>query len=122
MKVNIKGRGIELTDALKEYALKKIQKAEHFFHNIQKVDIELEVDKIKDQVKSQVAKATVWMAGKVIHAMEATENMYSSIDLLIEKIDRQIKKFKEKLIDEKRRESAKEKHLLHEIGESSEEK
>ncbi len=117
MKINIRGRGIELTEALKEYAQKKIQKAEHFFQNIQQIDIELEVDKIKEQINSQVAKATVWLSGKVLHASEATENMYSSIDLLIEKIDKQIKKFKEKITEEKRREFVKEKNLLHKLNE-----
>ncbi|MFA5104455.1 MAG: ribosome-associated translation inhibitor RaiA [Candidatus Margulisiibacteriota bacterium] len=114
MEINIRGKGIELTEALKDYAQKKIHKVEHFFHNIQQIDIELEVDKIREQVESQVAKATVWMSGKAVHASEASSDMYAAIDLLIDKLDKQVKKFKEKIIQEKRRESAKEKHILHE--------
>ncbi len=115
MQLNIRGKGIELTESLKDYAQKKIHKVEHFFHNIQQIDIELEVDKIKEQVESQVAKATVWMSGKIVHATEASADMYASIDLLIDKLDKQVKKFKEKIVQEKRRESSKEKHILHEI-------
>jgi len=114
VEINIRGKGIELTEALKDYAQKKIHKVEHFFHNIQQIDIELEVDKIREQVESQVAKATVWMSGKAVHASEASSDMYAAIDLLIDKLDKQVKKFKEKIIQEKRRESAKEKHILHE--------
>lgn len=114
MQINITGRGIELTEALKDYAQKKLHKVEHFFHNIQQIDIELEVDKIKEQAESQVAKATVWMSGKAAHATEASADMYASIDLLIDKLDKQVKKFKEKIVQEKRRESSKEKHILHE--------
>jgi putative sigma-54 modulation protein len=114
MQVNIRGKGIDLTEALKDYAQKKIHKVEHFFHNIQQIDIELEVDKIKEQVESQVAKATVWMSGKIVHATEASGDMYASIDLLIDKLDKQVKRFKEKIVQEKRRESSKEKHILHE--------
>lgn len=114
MQINIRGKGIELTEALKGYAQKKLQKVEHFFHNIQQIDIELEVDKIKEDIESQIAKATVWMSGKIVHATEASADMYASIDLLIDKLDKQVKKFKEKIVQEKRRESSKEKYMLHE--------
>ncbi len=114
MQINIQAKGTELTAALREYAEKKLQKIEHFFHNIQKIDIDLEVNKIKEEAERQIAKVTVWASGKTIHATEATSDMYSSIDLIIDKLDQQIKKFKEKLIDEKRRDSAKNKQILHE--------
>ena len=112
MQINIQAKGTELTAALKEYAEKKLQKFEHFFSNIQKVDIELEVDKIKEEAERQMAKVTVFASGTILHATEATENMYSSIDLIIDKIDTQIKKYKEKLVHEKRRESSKAKHHI----------
>lgn len=114
MQINIQAKGTELTGALKEYAEKKLQKIEHFFHNIQKIEIELEVNKIKEDAQRQMAKVTVWASGTAIHAKEATDNMYASIDMIIDKVDNQIKKYKEKLVHEKRRHSAKEKHLIHE--------
>lgn len=112
MQINIQGKGLELTDALKEYAQKKLSKIEHFFHNIQQIDIELEVNKIKEETQRQIAKVSVFASGTVLHASEATDNMYASIDLIIDKIDQQIKKFKDKLIHEKRREMAKAKHEI----------
>jgi len=113
MQINITSKGTELTAALKEYAEKKLQKIEHFFHNIQKIEIELDVNKIKEEAERQIAKVTVWASGTKLHATESTDNMYASIDLIIDKIDQQIKKFKDKLIHEKRRESAKTKQILH---------
>jgi len=115
MQINIQGKGIELTQALKEYAEKKLQKVEHFFNNIQKVEIELEVDKIKEDAKKQIAKVTVWAQGTAIHATEATQSMYSSIDLIMDKLDQQIKKFKDKMVHERRREAAKSKHEIQNI-------
>ena len=112
MQINMQGKNIELTDALKEYAQKKLNKVEHFFHNIQKIDIELEVDKIKEEAQRQIAKVSVFASGTVLHATEATGDMYASIDLIVDKIDHQIKKFKEKLIQERRRDSAKDKHNI----------
>ena len=113
MQINIQGKGTELTQALKDYAMKKLNKIEHFFHNIQQIDIELEVDKIREDAQKQIAKVTVWASGKILHATEATGNMYSSIDLIMDKLEEQVKKFKDKLVHERRRESAKEKQKLH---------
>lgn len=112
MQIKVKAKGLEITNALRDYVEKKMEKIEHFFHNIQKLEIELEIDKIKETSKSQVAKATVWASGVKLHATEATNNMYASIDLIIDKLDNQIKKFHDKLIFKKRRESAKEKHKI----------
>ncbi|MFA5098166.1 MAG: ribosome-associated translation inhibitor RaiA [Candidatus Margulisiibacteriota bacterium] len=112
MQINYKGHGLEMTDALKDYAVKKLQKIEHFFHNVQQIDIELEFSKIREAAKNQIAKVTVWASGTKLHAIEETGDMYASIDLVVDKIDHQIKKFKEKLVHEKRRESSKEKHHI----------
>ncbi len=114
MQINISAKNIELTDALKEYATKKLSKIEHFFQNIQRIDIELDVEKIKEDDQKQIAKANITVAGQIIHASEASESMYASIDLLIDKLDHQIKKHKDKLVHEKRRDSAKTKQLFHE--------
>ncbi len=114
MQINVSAKGTELTQALKDYAVKKLNKVEHFFGNIIKIDIELEVDKIREEAKSQIAKVNVLLSGAKLHAEEATADMYSSIDLIIDKLDQQIKKFKDKMIHEKRRESAKAKHMLNE--------
>lgn len=112
MQITYKGHGLEMTEALKDYSVKKLQKIEHFFHNIQKIDIELEFSKIRETAKNQIAKVTVWASGTKLHAVEETGDMYAAIDLVVDKIDHQIKKYKEKLVHEKRRESSKEKHHI----------
>ena len=113
MQINISAKGTELTEALKEYAKKKLSKIEHFFGNIQKIEIELEVEKVKEDSMRQIAKVNVWVAGQILHATEASESMYSSIDMIIDKLDQQIKKYKDKRVHEKRRDSAKAKQDLH---------
>jgi putative sigma-54 modulation protein len=115
MQINVQGKGMELTNALRDYAIKKLNKIEHFFHNIQKVEIELEVNKIKEESKRQIARVTVWASGTAIHATEASGDMYASIDMIIDKLDHQMKKYKEKLIDERRRSSSKTKYFLRRI-------
>lgn len=104
MQINIQGHGIELTPALKEYATRKIGRVQEFFNNIQKVQITLDVRKIDDLRKSQVAEVSLWAAGKkVIRATEAAHDMYSAIDLVAAEIERQVKKHKEKHVKEGRR-------------------
>ena len=114
MQINVQAKGLTLTDALKDYAVKKLNKIEHFFQNIQQVEIELEVNNTKDAAQSQVAKVTVMVSGSKLHAQEISADMYASIDLLMDNIDNQVKKYKDKMIHEKRRESAKSKQVLHE--------
>ncbi len=108
MQINIQGHGIALTEALKEYANKKIGHLEHFFSNIQKAMVILDARDNSNIKKSQVAEASVWLAGKkVVRATAAGENMYASIDLVVDELKRQVQKHKEMHIDEKRRASEK---------------
>jgi len=63
MKINIVGQGVELTESLKEYAVKKLNKIEHFFSNIQQVDFELVFNNTKEEAGRQIARATVFLSG-----------------------------------------------------------
>tara|TARA_Y100001968_G_scaffold265678_1_gene254933 strand:- start:103 stop:624 length:522 start_codon:yes stop_codon:yes gene_type:complete len=97
MNIIIKAHHIEITDALKEYAQKKIDKVEHFFDQIQHVTINLNIEGTHSLQESQVASAIIKSSGAVITAKEKSPDMYSSIDLLIDKLVVQLKKYKEKL-------------------------
>lgn len=93
MQINITGHHIEITPALRDYVNSKFTKLTRHFSNITSVHVILSVDK-KFQ---QRAEANVNLAKGDIHATSESEDMYAAIDLLIDKLDRQVIKHKEKL-------------------------
>jgi putative sigma-54 modulation protein len=97
MQVTVLGRHIELTDALKQYAIEKFSRLERYLPKAVQVVVTLSVLKKVHHYAEAVIKSN----GLLIQASEETEEMYSAIDLLIEKIERRAKKYKEKLVDHK---------------------
>ncbi len=92
MQININGHNVEITEALKDYINKKMGKLSRHFDNITIIHAILSVDKQK-----QKAEATVHVSGKDIFAEHTAENMYASIDGLVDKLNRQVIKHKEKI-------------------------
>lgn len=97
MHVSVIGRHIEVTDALKQYATDKFNRLEKYLPKAMEVVVTLSVVKKVHHMAEAVIKSN----GVLIQASEETEEMYSAIDLLIEKIERRVKRYKEKLIDHK---------------------
>ncbi len=96
MKILIHGKNLELTGALKEYTEAKIEKATHHYKDIVKeADIHLSIEK-NPRVSLQTAEVTIFANGTVIRAEEKTENLYSSIDLVSNKLSRKLRKYKER--------------------------
>ena len=96
MKILIHGKNLELTWALKEYTEAKIEKATHHYKDIVKeADIHLSIEK-NPRVSFQTAEVTIFANGTVIRAEEKTENLYSSIDLVSNKLCRKLRKYKER--------------------------
>ncbi len=96
MKILIHGKNLELTGALKEYTEAKIEKATHHYKDIVKeADIHLSIEK-NPKVAFQTAEVTIFANGTVIRAEEKTENLYSSIDLVSNKLCRKLRKYKER--------------------------
>ena len=93
MQLNISGHHVEVTPALKEYVTEKIYRLQRHFNHITQVNITLSVENKIDQK----AEANVNLSGGKIFADHSSDNMYASIDKLIDKLDRQVKKHKEKL-------------------------
>ena len=97
MKILIHGKNLELTGALKEYTEAKIEKATHHYKDIVKeADIHLSIEK-NPRVSFQTAEVTIFANGTVIRAEEKTENLYSSIDLVSNKLCRKLRKYKERI-------------------------
>ena len=96
MKVIITGRHMELTLNLREYAEKKIKKLDKYFHWLSDIHVIMYIEKF-----DHVAEAVVNCNGARFYAIERATDMYSSIDLLVHKIEKQIVKYKEKHSDHK---------------------
>jgi putative sigma-54 modulation protein len=97
MKLVIQGKNLEITDAIHEYVQQKIAKAvSHFQQLTNEVDVHLSVARNPRINPKQTAEVTIYANGTVIRAQESSENLYASIDLVADKIARQLRKYKEK--------------------------
>jgi len=100
MKLVIQGKNIEITEAIREYVNHKIDRAvTHFQALTTEVDVHLSVARNPRINPNQIAEVTIYANGTVIRAEESSENLYASIDLVADKIARQLRKFKEKRRD-----------------------
>ncbi|XGV95624.1 MAG: ribosome-associated translation inhibitor RaiA [Leptolyngbya sp. BL-A-14] len=97
MKLVIQGKNIEITDSLREYVTSKIEKAVSHYQNLTtEVDVHLSVAKNPRVNSKQTAEVTIYVNGSIVRAEEGSESLYASIDLVADKISRQLRKYKEK--------------------------
>lgn len=102
MKLLIQGNNIVVTDAIHDYVQQKLEKAvKHFQTLTTKVDVHLSVERNERITNKHKAEVTVYANGTVIRAQEGSENLYASIDLVSDKIARQLRKYKERQLDKK---------------------
>ena len=99
MHIVTNGRNIELTDAIKEYVHSKLSRLQNHYDFIQEVHVILEVMKNPRIAENQLAEATVHVPGLLIRVEAASESLYASIDMLVDKIERSLKKHKTKLLN-----------------------
>ena len=102
MQVNLTGHHVEITPALKEYLNNKLTRIERHFDHVTDVRCILSVEKLRHK-----AEAKINVSGGSFFADSIEADMYAAIDGLIDKLDRQIKKHKEKLTDHHARDSVK---------------
>ena len=98
MHIHVNGRNIEITEAIKAYVKEKIGKVATRYDQIQGIDVVLSVIKNPAAEGKHIAEVTCKMSTGTIRCEEAAESMYASIDLLADKLARQITKFKDKNI------------------------
>ena len=92
MSLNIIGRHLDITPAIREYVLNKMARISRHFDNVIDTQVVLSVDKLE-----HTAEVTMRLRGKDIHCEATDENLYAAIDLLADKIDRQVIKYKTKV-------------------------
>ncbi len=99
MQLNVTGHHVEMTDSLHNYVESKMEKLERHFDHVTNVHVILSVEK-----QRQKAEAKFHISGAELFAEAVNEDMYASIDALVDKLDRQIKKHKEKITNHHRSE------------------
>ena len=92
MQINLTGHHLDITDSLRNYVLDKFDRIERHFDHINNVHVILQVDKVR-----QIAEAKMNVNGGEIFANSESEDMYAAIDTLVDKLDRQVIKHKEKM-------------------------
>ena len=108
MKLLIQGNNIDVTESINDYVKQKLEKAvKHYQTFTTKVDVHLSVAKNARITDKHKAEVTVYANGTVIRAQEGSENLYASIDLVSDKISRQLRKYKEKVSNQKPQSPAK---------------
>jgi putative sigma-54 modulation protein len=105
MHIHVNGRNIEITDAIKAYVKEKAGKVVAHYEQIDAIDAVLSVIKNPSVNDSHIAEIKCQIGGETIHVEEKAESMYASIDLVCDKLDRQVKKFKEKGLSKSKNES-----------------
>ena len=102
MQLNVTGHNFEVTSTIRDYVLVKLGRIERHFEHVSDTHCILTVEKLLHK-----AEATVHLSGGTIHADSTADDMHAAIDGLIDKLDRQVKKHKEKLTDHHARKAGK---------------
>jgi putative sigma-54 modulation protein len=97
MNLTISGHHLEVTPAIREYVESKIERITRHFDHVIDIAVILTVDKLPEKEKRQRAEITLNLSGKALHAESADQNLYAAIDMVIDKLDRQVIKHKGKV-------------------------
>jgi putative sigma-54 modulation protein len=96
MRLQVKGKNLEVPPAIREYAEAKLAKLERHLHETAQVELELSMERNPSIANNAVAEATVWTKGPVVRARESSSDLKASIDQLVGKLERQVKRAREK--------------------------
>jgi putative sigma-54 modulation protein len=94
MQLELSGHHVEITPAMRSYVLKRFERISRHFEQVLDIHCVLTVEKLRHK-----AEATLTLRGTTIHADATEPNMYAAIDALADKLDRCVKKHKEKASD-----------------------
>lgn len=111
MKYNVRGENIEVTPAIRDYVINKIGKIERYFDSTENAESKVNLKVYNNQQKIEV---TIPMTGLVLRAEESHDDLYAAIDLVVDKLERQIRKHKTK-VNRKLRDTGSPKYLFNEV-------
>jgi len=95
VQLRVKGRGVEVTEAIRSYAEKRLAKLERQLPDPE-IELQLSSQQNPSIRETHVAEATVWTKGPVLRASESSQDMRASIDRLVDKLERQVTRYREK--------------------------
>src|SRR3954454_1596401 len=96
MRLQVKGKNVEVSDSIRAYAQEKLAKLDRQLTDDPRVELELAVERNPSIADSHVAEATVFTRGPVLRARESSQDMKASIDQLVDKLERQVTRYREK--------------------------
>jgi putative sigma-54 modulation protein len=96
MRLQVSGRNLDITEPIREYAERKLARIERHLTEDTRVDLELAIERNRSISANQHAELTVWTRGPVLRAHEYAEDMYAAIDLAVDKLDRQVRRYRER--------------------------
>ena len=96
MRLQVKGKNVDVSDSLKDYAAQKLGKLDKHLNDAARLELELQVEKNPSISENQVAEATVWTKGPILRARESSTDMKASIDQLVDKLERQARRYRDK--------------------------
>lgn len=102
MNLTISGHRLEITPAIRSYVENKLERMKRNFDGVIDISVLLAVDNVSEKEKSQRAEIKLNLSGKTLHAESTAQDLYAAIDLLMDKLDRQLVKAKEKSKDHSR--------------------
>jgi putative sigma-54 modulation protein len=96
MRLEVKGRNVEVTDSVRTYAEEKLDRLERHLPEATQIEVELALETNPSIADDHVAEATVWTKGSTLRVRERSAAFETSIDLVSEKLERQVKRYREK--------------------------
>lgn len=103
MEIKLRSQNVELTDELRHYATEKISKLTKFYDQISVAEIELIATKNPSVASGQTVEVTLHTKGHIVRAKESSTSIFASVDAVYDKLERQLKKYKEKMYSSSQR-------------------
>ncbi|KAB8042006.1 ribosome hibernation-promoting factor, HPF/YfiA family [Janthinobacterium aquaticum] len=94
MNLTISGHHLEVTPAIREYVQTKLERVKRHFDQVIDIAVILTVDNLKEKEKRQKAEVNLRLSGKTVYVESLAQDLYAAIDSLIDKLDRQVMKYK----------------------------
>ena len=96
MRLQVKGKNLDVSDSIRSYAEDKLRKLERQLADLTQIELELSIERNPSISANHVAEATIWTKGPTLRAREASADMRSSIDQLVDKLERQVQRYRQK--------------------------
>jgi putative sigma-54 modulation protein len=96
MRLSVKGKNLDVSDSIRSHAERKFAKLSKLVPELAPVEVELSEERNPSNPANQVAEATIRAKGQTVRGREATKDMKASIDQLVDKLERQMKRYRER--------------------------